>query len=83
MDQVNPALEELIKVTHKKVEEGRVAVRACRHDALSTMERMQKGKEISEDDLKRGEEDLQKLTDRFIEEISELGRKKDAEIMEV
>jgi ribosome recycling factor len=38
---------------------------------------------ISEDDLKNGEEDLQKMTDKFIEEVTELGKKKEAEIMEV
>jgi ribosome recycling factor len=47
------------------------------------MRDFEKEKLVSEDELKRGEDDLQKLTDRFIEEIAELGKKKEAEIMEV
>jgi ribosome recycling factor len=50
---------------------------------MSDMREFEKEKLISEDDLERGEEDLQKLTDRFIEEVAEQGRKKEAEIMEV
>ena len=47
------------------------------------MRDFEKEKLISEDDLKSGEEDLQKMTDKFIEEVGELGKKKEAEIMEV
>ena len=47
------------------------------------MRDFEKEKLISEDDLKRGEEDLQKLTDKYIEEIGEQGKKKESEIMEV
>jgi ribosome recycling factor len=47
------------------------------------MRDFEKEKLISEDDLERGEEELQKLTDRFIEEVAEHGKKKEAEIMEV
>ncbi len=75
--------KELIKLTHKKVEEGRVAVRACRHDALETLERMQKNKEISEDDFKRGKDKLQKLTDAHIARADQIGALKQEEILEV
>jgi ribosome recycling factor len=75
--------KDLIKVTHKKVEDGRVAVRACRHEALSSMEKMQKDKQISEDDLKRGRDRLQKLTDTYIAKIEEVGAYKEEEILEV
>lgn len=75
--------KELIKVTHKKVEEGRVAVRACRHEALTAMERMQKNKEISEDDLKRGKDRLQKITDAQIARTDQVGAHKEEEILEV
>jgi ribosome recycling factor len=75
--------KELIRITRKKVEEGRVAVRAHRHDALETMERMQKNKEISEDDFKRGKERLQKLTDTYIAKVDEVGAHKEEEILEV
>jgi ribosome recycling factor len=75
--------KELIKVTHKKVEEGRVVVRACRHEALTAMEKMQKAKEISEDDLKRGKDRLQKLTDAHIAKVDQVGANKEQEILEV
>ncbi len=75
--------KELIKVTHKKVEEGRVAVRGCRHEALSAMEHMQKAKQISEDDFKRGKDRLQKLTDANIVKVDQVGANKEEEILEV
>ena len=65
--------KELIKLTHKKVEEGRVAVRACRHEACRPWSSMQKDKEISEDDLKRGKERLQKMTDAYIAKVEQVG----------
>jgi len=74
---------DLVKHVNRRLEEARIAVRNIRRDSHNDMRDFEKEKLISEDDLKRGEEDLQKLTDRFIEEISELGSKKDAEIMEV
>lgn len=75
--------KDLIKVTHKKVEEGRVIIRARRHEAMEAMERMQKGKEISEDDFKRGKDRLQKLTDSFVAKVEEVGASKEEEILEV
>jgi ribosome recycling factor len=75
--------KELIKVTHKKVEEGHIAVRARRHEALAAMEKMQKGKEISEDDLKRGKDRLQKITDAHIAKVDQVGAHKEQEILEV
>ena len=74
---------DLVKHVHHRLEESRIAVRNIRRDAHNDMRDFEKEKLISEDELKRGEEDLQKLTDRFIEEIAEQGRKKEAEIMEV
>ena len=74
---------ELVKHMHHRLEEARVAVRNIRRDAHNDMREFEKEKLISEDELKRGEEDLQKLTDKYIEEIAEQGRKKEAEIMEV
>jgi ribosome recycling factor len=68
---------------HHRLEESRIAIRNIRRDALSDMREFEKEKLISEDDLERGEEDLQKLTDKFIEEVAEQGKKKEAEIMEV
>ncbi|GAB4504436.1 MAG: ribosome recycling factor [Anaerolineales bacterium] len=74
---------ELVKVVHNRLEEARVAVRNVRRDAHNDMRDFEKEKLISEDDLKRGEEDLQKLTDRFVEEINQRGLVKEKEVMEV
>lgn len=74
---------DLVKHMHHRLEETRIAVRNIRRDAQNDMREFEKEKLISEDELKRGEDDLQKLTDRFIEEIAEQGKKKEAEIMEV
>lgn len=74
---------DLVKVVHNRLEEGRIAVRNIRRDALNDLRDFEKEKLISEDDLKRGEEELQKITDRNIEEINKHGQRKEQEIMEV
>lgn len=74
---------DLVKVVHSRVEEARVAVRNVRRDTMNDMRDFEKEKLVSEDELKRGEEDLQKLTDRFIEEINKLGVEKEKEVMAV
>ncbi len=74
---------DLVKVVHNRLEEARVAVRNIRRDTHNDLRDFEKEKLISEDDLKRGEEDLQKLTDRFIEEVNKRGQIKEKEIMEV
>jgi ribosome recycling factor len=83
-----PALTEerrkqLTKVVHHRLEEGRVAVRNVRRSTHEDLREFEKEKLISEDDLQRGEAELQKLTDRYVEKIDELGRRKEAEIMEI
>jgi ribosome recycling factor len=74
---------ELIKFVHNRLEDARVAVRNIRRDAIKDLRDFEEEKMISEDEQKRGEEDIQKLTDRFGEEIDEIGKKKEIEIMEV
>lgn len=74
---------ELIKIVHKRMEEARVSVRNIRRDGLKDMREFEKEGLISEDELERGEEDLQKLTDKYIEEIGQIGERKEAEIREV
>ena len=74
---------ELVKHVHHRLEEARIAIRNIRRDSHNDMRDFEKEKLITEDDLERGEEDLQKLTDRYIEEISQHGKSKEAEIMEV
>jgi len=75
--------KELVKVVHKKVDEARVAVRNCRRDGHDTLRDQEKKKEITADDLKRGTERLQKLTDKFIEEVERVGQAKEHEILEL
>lgn len=74
---------ELIKVVGRRVEEAKVAIRNCRRDALRDMRDLERDKLITEDDYYRGKDEMQELTDRFIEEIEEIRRKKGDEIMEV
>ena len=74
---------ELVKHVHHRLEESRIAVRNVRRDSLNDMRDFEKEKLITEDDLEGGEEELQKLTDRFIEEIAQHGKNKENEIMEV
>lgn len=74
---------DLVKTVHHRLEEARIAVRNIRRDAHNDLRDFEKEKLITEDDLERGETELQKLTDRHVEEIGELGKKKEVEIMEV
>jgi ribosome recycling factor len=74
---------DLVKVVHARLEECRIAVRNIRRDILKDMRDFEKEKLISKDDLERGEEELQKATDRNIEEINKHGQHKEQEIMEV
>jgi ribosome recycling factor len=74
---------DLVKTVHHRLEEARIAVRNIRRDAHNDLRDFEKEKLITEDELERGETELQKLTDRHVEEIGELGRKKEIEIMEV
>ncbi|MBI3175173.1 MAG: ribosome recycling factor [Chloroflexi bacterium] len=74
---------DLVKHMHTRLEEARVAIRNIRRDLHNDMRDFEKEKLITEDELKRGEEDLQKLTDRFVEDINKHGQAKEKEIMEV
>ena len=74
---------DLMKLVNQRLEDGRVSVRNVRRDTQNDMRDFEKEKMISEDELKQGEDDLQKLTDRFVEEINERGQNKEKEIMEV
>lgn len=74
---------DLAKVVNNRVEEARISVRNVRRDIIKDLREFEKEKLITEDDLKRAEEELQKVTDRFIESIDKIGERKNAEIMEV
>lgn len=74
---------ELVKVVHKRMEDARVAIRNIRRGANDDLRDFEKEKMITEDDLKQGEEEVQKLTDEFIAKIDEMGKAKEKEITEV
>ena len=75
--------KELVKLAHKHAEEGRVAIRNIRREAKEMIEELEDDGETSEDDAKRGLEELQKLTDKVIAEVDALLAAKDKEIMEI
>lgn len=74
---------ELQKIVGRRVEEARVAVRNVRRSAIDDLREFEKEKLISEDENKRGQEEMQKLTDKYIHLIEEAGKRKEAEIMEL
>ena len=75
--------QELTKLVKKMVEEQKIVVRNIRRDALEDLKKQEKNKEISQDDLKRGETKLQKITDTFVGNIDDVGAAKEAELKQV
>jgi len=75
--------KELTKLVHQKAEEGKVALRNIRREANEILEKREKSKEISEDELERGKKEIQKLTDEFLAKVDEITAKKVEEIMEI
>jgi ribosome recycling factor len=75
--------QELIKIVHRRTEERRIAIRNLRHEALNELKKLEKDKEISQDELKRGQDQLQKLTDFHILEAEKLSQNKEQELTEV
>jgi ribosome recycling factor len=74
---------DLSRVVAKRVEEARVACRNIRRDAIDMLRDLEKEKLISEDELFEGRDQVQKVTDEFIKQVDEIGKAKEAEIMEV
>ncbi len=74
--------EELVKVVKKRAEEGRLSVREARRGANEKLRAREKEKEIPEDDYHKGLKKIQELTDRYIEEIEEILKEKEKEILE-
>jgi ribosome recycling factor len=74
---------DLVKVVHKRLEEARVAIRNCRREAIEDLRKSERDEHIPEDQVKRAQERLQKLTDGFIGQVDEVGRRKEAEVMEI
>lgn len=75
--------KDLVRVVRNEAEQGRIAIRNVRRDALSTIKDMLKEKLVTEDDDRRAHDDIQKLTDRYVALVDELLKEKEAEIMEI
>jgi ribosome recycling factor len=75
--------KELVKVVQSRVEEARISVRNIRRDAIKDLREFEEEKMIGEDDLHRGEEEVQKLTDTYIDDLDQTGENKEKEVMEV
>lgn len=75
--------KELVKVVHKKTEDGRVALRNIRRDALEMLRELEREKEISQDEQKRAQEHLQEITDNFIAEAGKVAEAKETELLEI
>ena len=75
--------KEIVKDIQKMAENSKLAARSVRRDRLEKLKAMKKASEITEDDLKDGEKEIQKITDSFIKEIDEISAAKQKEIMEI
>ncbi len=75
--------QELIKTVRRRVEEGRIAIRNLRREAMEELKGVEKNKDISQDEYKRTLDQLQKLTDSFIADAEQIGRDKEVELMEI
>ena len=74
---------EFVKRVHKRTEEAHIAIRNIRHHAMDDLKEMEKEKLISEDDHRRGRDQLQEITDRFIAQADEVSKAKEKELMDV
>ena len=75
--------KELVKIAKKYSEDAKITIRNIRRDANESLKKMQKSKEITEDDLRKGQNDVQKLTDEQVAKADETLKAKEAEIMEI
>ena len=75
--------KELVKMIKRRVEEGRIAIRNCRRDAVDELKKLEREKKISEDESRRGQERVQKETDRLIAEVDHVGQRKEQDVLEV
>ena len=74
---------ELVKLAKQSVEDAKIAIRNVRRDANEQIKKMEKAKDISEDDCRRGQDEVQKITDTYVAKSDEKGSEKEAEIMEI
>jgi len=75
--------KELVKKVHHLAEESKVALRSIRRDAIEKYKEQKKKSEITEDDLRVIEKDIQELTEQFVKEVDAIGAKKEKELMEI
>lgn len=81
--QTEDRRKEIVKEIHRIAEEAKVAVRSIRRDCIEKLKKMEKASEITEDDLKDGEKELQDITDGFIKEADIIAAAKEKEVMEI
>ena len=74
--------QELVKIVGKRVEEGKIAIRNIRRDAIEDLRELESEKLVSEDEFYRAKDDVQEITDEFIVKMDEIGRDKEQEITE-
>jgi ribosome recycling factor len=74
---------DMVKLVHKRIEEAKIAIRNVRRDVLEHLRKLKKDRKVSEDEEKRAQEQLQRVTDRAIREADIIGQTKEAEIMEI
>jgi ribosome recycling factor len=75
--------KDLVKVVRGEAEQGKVAIRNIRRDANSDIKALQKEKEISEDEQRQGEDEIQKITDGFVKQVDDILADKEKELMEI
>jgi ribosome recycling factor len=75
--------KQMVKVVHSAVEESKVAVRNIRRDALQSAKTLMTKKEISEDDERRAQQELETLTKKYVDEAEKIGKAKEQEVLEV
>lgn len=75
--------KEMVKLARRLGEDAKIAIRNVRREANETLKKLEKEKEITEDDLKRGEKDIQDLTDSFVQKVDNTIDKKEKEVMEI
>lgn len=74
---------EIVKDVKKLAEDSKIAIRSIRRDCIDKLKKMQKASEITEDDLKQGEKELQDITDKFIKDVDAVSAAKEKEVMEI
>jgi ribosome recycling factor len=75
--------KQLVKIVKKRAEESKIGVRNIRRDSIEELKKLEKDKHLSEDDVKRSQDEIQKITDSHISKVDEVLNYKEKEIMEV